>query len=211
MGGSPEAFWQDNLSLRHRHASYRRPEAGGTWQFRPGHHSLEGRIRSLCGACYRECAHREILHCLFWRYLSDQPAAVAGFRRGDHGPSVRIQLSEHGQRGIWWTERSPPARSVYEQDQAGWTHHLLHKLKGFSYFRAADCGMGKDSAGDARRRFQDVDDLPEDPVTAPTRQLTSSGSVPVALPVVSRVIFSTRASAWRRSSSHRRLRLSPRS
>jgi hypothetical protein len=40
---------------------------------------------------------------------------------------------------------------------------------------------------------------------------TSSGSVPLGLPLTSRVIFSTRASAWRSSSSQRRLSASPRS
>ena len=42
-------------------------------------------------------------------------------------------------------------------------------------------------------------------------QGTSSGSVPVGLPEASRVIFSTRASAWRNTSSQRRLSASPRS
>ena len=45
----------------------------------------------------------------------------------------------------------------------------------------------------------------------PAGQLTSSGSVPVGLPLASSVIFSTRASAWRNNSSQRRLRFSPRS
>src|SRR5262249_19123556 len=40
---------------------------------------------------------------------------------------------------------------------------------------------------------------------------TSSGSVPLGLPLASRVIFSTRASAWRSNSSQRRLSASPRS
>ena len=43
------------------------------------------------------------------------------------------------------------------------------------------------------------------------RYFTSSGSVPVGLPAASSVIFSTRASAWRSSSSQRRLSASPRS
>src|SRR5262249_19379589 len=42
-------------------------------------------------------------------------------------------------------------------------------------------------------------------------QPTSNGSVPVGLPELSSVIFSTRASAWRNSSSQRRLSASPRS
>ncbi len=40
---------------------------------------------------------------------------------------------------------------------------------------------------------------------------TSSGSVPLGLPVASSVIFSTRASAWRSNCSQRRLSASPRS
>jgi hypothetical protein len=43
------------------------------------------------------------------------------------------------------------------------------------------------------------------------RYFTSSGSAPLGLPVASRAIFSTRASACRSRCSQRRLRTSPRS
>ena len=96
-------------------------------------------------------------------------------------------------------------RVFFVGGDVGWARRLAHSSRGQNRFGAVPTrgaqhgGFANPTVGERGSAKKCV------------RYFTSSGSVPVGLPAASRVIFSTRASASRSSSSHRRLSASPRS
>jgi hypothetical protein len=135
-----------------------------------------------CRLCGRDVLQRSSQPGVVWRC----PVVSYDLRRrcllGLRIPHIPGVPGENSERQSRPLQREPVARSGY----AGWR-----------------------GAGGASETTRAIAFMVRPPVGAD--HSTSSGSVPVGLPSASSVIFSTRASAWRNSSSQRRLSASPRS
>ena len=190
---------QDDLSFRHRHASHRRPHAGGERLGQCGvrHHGLDRRVRGLHQARERDGrSSRRTISPISATSISPIARLL---------PELDIATMFHAGEYIGANTTSPEyggvddlgvARILLERMRPGGRFAVLHRLVRVRQSRCARARAGRreasSSASECSSRCWCAGRSADRRTSA--AHFTSSGSVPAGLPASS-VIFSTRASA----------------
>ena len=120
---------QDDLPLRHRHASRRGRAPGRARQRGVCHHGLEGGVRFLRRARRREFTRGKIISGLFRGHLSQQSEAPAGFRRRDDVSPLRVLAPQHHQRRVRRSGRPRAPRHDDREDAPGRAYSAVHATR----------------------------------------------------------------------------------